>query len=246
MKKTIIITLSMLCAFAIAAAVLSNQLTNMWQSPQQDSIDLSVSSPVEQVEKEYKAIGEYSYISSEEYNKTVFEEEQIYEKINFEIEPDMITYEQVAYTGGALLEQIFPQEEIADKRFIIYGEYDVMDKKCFTGVYKEKENYIIGLHYVYRLDAYSGKLMHLSRTKEESAGEFVGNNTQANEYVGRLLNICGYDEYIDFSVNTLKYYDGLLYKYEIKLDNDNVAHIQFDTHGKKMEIIITDLTDNLL
>lgn len=58
MKKTIIITISMLAVFSFLAWVSANQLTNKWQTPRQDEMELSVSSPVEIVEKEYK---EYPY-----------------------------------------------------------------------------------------------------------------------------------------------------------------------------------------
>ena len=129
MKKVIIITISMLAVFSVLVGASANQLTDRWQTPQQDEIELTTSSPVEMVEKEYKAIGEYSYISNEENNKMVSEKEQFYEKTNFEMEPKMITYEQVAYIGGSLLEQIFPKEEIYDKQFIIYGGYNLTGKK---------------------------------------------------------------------------------------------------------------------
>jgi len=59
MKKVIIITISMLAVFSVLVGVSANQLTNRWQTPLQDEIELTASSPVEMVEKEYK---EYPYI----------------------------------------------------------------------------------------------------------------------------------------------------------------------------------------
>ena len=59
MKKVIIITISMLAVFSVLVGVSANQLTYRWQTPQQDEIELTASSPVEMVEKEYK---EYPYI----------------------------------------------------------------------------------------------------------------------------------------------------------------------------------------
>ena len=86
--------------------------------------------------------------------------------------------------------------------------------------------------------------MYLSRTKDKSMEKIVESNTQANEYAVRLINICGYNEYIDFSVNISKYYDGLLYQYDFKLDDNNVVNLQFDTYGKKLEIIMPELEDD--
>ena len=111
MKKTILITLSMLCAFAIAAAVLSNQLTNMWKSPQQDSIDLSVSSPVEQVEQIYK---EYRYTTD---ISDSFKNEYYYSG-TVPYRDGMISFGEAVSIAGGLLENVLPFLNIDDIVFI--------------------------------------------------------------------------------------------------------------------------------
>ena len=52
MKKTIIITISMLCMFGAVVIFAASRVSNQWQTPQHDEIDLSVSYPVEIAEKE--------------------------------------------------------------------------------------------------------------------------------------------------------------------------------------------------
>ena len=54
MKKTIIITVAMLCVFGAVVMFGADRVSTDWQQPQQDDVEISSSSPVEQVENELK------------------------------------------------------------------------------------------------------------------------------------------------------------------------------------------------
>ena len=58
MKKTILITLAMLCVFGGVVAFGAGRVSDHWQTPWQDKLNLSIVSPVEMVNSEIK---EYSF-----------------------------------------------------------------------------------------------------------------------------------------------------------------------------------------
>ena len=67
MKKTIIITIAMLCVFGGAIIFGAGIVSTDWQKPSEDDVEISTVSPVERVEEEYN---EYSYvIENKEDNK---------------------------------------------------------------------------------------------------------------------------------------------------------------------------------
>ena len=93
MKKVIIITISMLAVFSVLVGVSANQLTDRWQTPLQDEIELTVSSPVEMVEKEYK---EYPYIVDTDSGAIEI------------VQEGMLTYAEAASSMGSVLELAMP------------------------------------------------------------------------------------------------------------------------------------------
>ena len=103
MKKVIIITISMLAVFSVLVGVSANQLTDRWQTPQQDEIELTASSPVEMVEKEYK---EYNY--------------EIDEELTFEPnEDDTVSFAEAVSIGGAVLEKAYPFIDFSNITFSV-------------------------------------------------------------------------------------------------------------------------------
>lgn len=103
MKKVIIITISMLAVFSVLVGVSANQLTDRWQTPQQDEIELTASSPVEMVEKEYK---EYGY--------------EIDAELTFEPnEDDTISLAEAVSIGGAVLEKAYPFIDFSNITFSV-------------------------------------------------------------------------------------------------------------------------------
>ncbi|MBP1552489.1 MAG: hypothetical protein J6C04_09435, partial [Oscillospiraceae bacterium] len=100
MKKVIIITISMLAVFSVLVGVSANQLTDRWQTPQQDEIELTASSPVEMVEKEYK---EYPYIVDTDSGAIEI------------VQEGMLTYAEAASSMGSVLELAMPTLDMSDQ-----------------------------------------------------------------------------------------------------------------------------------
>ena len=89
MKKTIIITISMLCVFGAVVMFGADRVSNDWQQPQQDDkIDISIESPIENMESEIK---KYPYKANDE----------------SELEKGDVSYQEAVYTAGVVLEQIY-------------------------------------------------------------------------------------------------------------------------------------------
>lgn len=129
MKKVILITISMLAVFSVLLAMSANQLTDRWQTPQQDEINLTVQSPVEMVQKEYK---EYNY--------------ELAEKLMFEAgEYDTISFAEAVSMGGAVLEKSYPFIDFSQVTFtvnksnfeMIIMQYSYYDKDLYWSVYCE-------------------------------------------------------------------------------------------------------------
>ena len=49
MKKTIIITIAMLCVFGAAIMIGANEVSNKWQKTDEDELTITPNSPVENV-----------------------------------------------------------------------------------------------------------------------------------------------------------------------------------------------------
>ena len=70
MKKTIFITLTMLIIFGGAVMFGASKVSNDWQQPQKDNMDIVVSSPVNMVEnslKEYKYTQDKNHFAYDAY-----------------------------------------------------------------------------------------------------------------------------------------------------------------------------------
>ena len=103
MKKTILAAVGMIAVFSFAVFVFSGIMEKQWQTPQQDEIELTASSPVEMVEKEYK---EYGY--------------EIDAELTFEPnEDDTISLAEAVSIGGAVLEKAYPFIDFSNITFSV-------------------------------------------------------------------------------------------------------------------------------
>ena len=103
MKKTILAAVGMIAVFSFAVFVFSGMMEKQWQTPQQDEIELTISSPVEMVEKEYK---EYGY--------------EIDAELTFEPnEDDTISLAEAVSIGGAVLEKVYPFIDFSNITFSV-------------------------------------------------------------------------------------------------------------------------------
>ncbi|MBQ7816403.1 MAG: hypothetical protein IJ339_03455, partial [Oscillospiraceae bacterium] len=116
MKKTIIITIAMLCVFGAVVMFGSDIVSNDWQQPQQDDVEVSVKSPVLKVENEFKI---YNFITPESKDERYKDLWDINYPTYVEPQEDMLTYMQAASYGGATIEKYFPHLDIGENPLFI-------------------------------------------------------------------------------------------------------------------------------
>ena len=162
MKKTILAAVGMIAVFSFAVFVFSGMMEKQWQTPQQDEIELTASSPVEMVEKEYK---EYKY-------NTDVKSNWFYGKT--ELKDGMLTYSEAASIAGKYIEEMYWYVDISDVIFDIA----VLDDNRFlvqhlgTEEKGEKSFYLIINCYI---DAYTGEIIS------------IGNTIKSTNYTDKLI-----------------------------------------------------------
>ena len=163
MKKVIIITISMLAVFSVLVGVSANQLTDRWQTPQQDEIELTASSPVEMVEKEYK---EYNY--------------EIDEELTFEPnEDDTVSFAEAVSIGGAVLEKAYPFIDFSNITFSV----NKTDYEKIYIRYRYNNNGLIWTVYCY-VNSRTGYVENYGYDRNtKDAGDTI-----INDYINRYKN----------------------------------------------------------
>ena len=162
MKKTILAAVGMIAVFSFAVFVFSGMMEKQWQIPQQDEIELTASSPVEMVEKEYK---EYKY-------NTDVKSNWFYGKT--ELKNGMLTYSEAASIAGKYIEEMYWYVDINDVTFDIA----VLDDNRFlvqhlrTEEKEDKSFYLIINCYI---DAYTGEIIS------------IGNTIKSTNYTDKLI-----------------------------------------------------------
>lgn len=91
-KKTIFAAIGMIALFSLTVFAFSGIMEKQWQTPRQDDVNLTVQSPVEMVEQEYR---EYNYKIDEE---LTFEENKY----------DTVSFAEAVSIGGTVLEKVYP------------------------------------------------------------------------------------------------------------------------------------------
>ena len=153
MKKTIIITIAMLCVFGGAVVFGAGSIQNQWQKPRQDDANIEIKPVIDSVEEE---------IASYPYNK---------EFVLEEITEDMITQQEAAYISGTMFEYFW--DDISMK-----GEQAGV-LKCIVGNLKGEERYALSVTYPERkgssfasiakksfIEPTTGELLFISRDEE--------------------------------------------------------------------------------
>ena len=124
MKKTIIITVAMLCVFGAVVMFGADRVSTDWQQPQQDDVEISTVSPIEQVENSIKKY-EYDILSKDNIDDFFYKgkkyrlipEENIFEQTD--IKDGMITYAEAISYGGTAVEKIYTDISLDNRKFII-------------------------------------------------------------------------------------------------------------------------------
>lgn len=139
MKKTIALTIAILAAFSLIIMAFSSKVENGWQQPQSDSVDLTVSSPVDMVEKEYKI---YEYQTGTECDGIYKNASEYRSMFSVEYKEGMLTAEQAASICGNAFETWYPHNLLTSPFYIQSVIYpNTNDKVVYSAVYMEYMDY---------------------------------------------------------------------------------------------------------
>lgn len=189
MKKTILITLAMLCVFGGVVAFGAGRVSDHWQTPWQDKLNLSIVSPVEMVNSEIK---EYSFERLENlarqprYNELYTE----YKHLKAEHKEGMLTFAEAAAKGGTLAEKLCTDLDLKDKTValeLITLPEEYMGSTVFCGYFHNEEETVYTVAYL--VDAFTGNLIylyydapHLSMSSDD---DFAYSNEEWNDDIIR-------------------------------------------------------------
>ena len=205
MKKTIITTLAMLIIFGGAVIFGAGRVSTDWQKPNEDDVEISVVSPVENVEN---AIKEYTYNVLSKENKRQFfytdgeypvsPAENVFEQAD--VQQGMITYAEAVGYGASAMEKLWTDVSFDSSEFIIalekmktYKEGEELHKNG-VGVNFKFYRYLpqyafIGRNiendkvFQYYVDAYTGRILSLYRIDEDLFDEATMLYPVYNEYL---------------------------------------------------------------
>ncbi len=184
MKKTIIITIAMLCVFGAVVMFGANRVSTDWQQPSEDDVEISTISPVERVEEEYKIYNFQTVNNCDEIYRSTAD----YKKVNaIEFEEGMLTVDQAASYCGTAIEKYYPEYSLEDKNFLIaLIKYPYSTNAVYSATYMEYieiektehyESYLLPyLEVQCEIDAYTGKVFRLTQSH-------YGNDTGRDEIV---------------------------------------------------------------
>ena len=258
MKKTIIITLAMLSVCAAAVAIFAGQLEAAWQQPQENESNFTTSSPVEQVENEFKEIGEYPFAVFSDYIETLEEKRgmEALMAMATEKDEDMITEAEAAYIGGNALEKLFPNETFTDKEFVVvplkWKSPHMEERTVLEGFWQIENPYDHEtdpgrlLHsYAYWVDAYTGELIFVSHSKAETDVNLKRTPQQALEYAAGLAKAMGYDSYTAYITECTQYNaetDANVWSVELLVAEDKSLSFSFNDLEDSFFYAVNDTT----
>lgn len=258
MKKTIIITISMLAVCAFALVVFAGQLEDAWKQPQENESNFTASSPVEQVENEFKEFGAYPFVVFDDYIATLEDKRGMEALMAMQIEKDenMISEAEAAYIGGNALEKLFPNETFTDKEFIIvplkWKSPHMTEKTVFEGLWQIENPYNHAtdpgrclLSYAYWIDAYTGEVIHVSRVEAETDVNHKRTPQQALEYAESLAKAIGYDSYSKYNIEWAQYNDEIdanVWGVELLVADDKSLSFSFNDLEDNFFYVVNDIT----
>lgn len=178
MKKTIALTVAMLAVFSVIIMAFSSKVESDWQQPHSDSVDLTVSSPVDMVEKQYKI---YDYQTGADCSDIYRHASEYRSMFSIGQKDGMLTTEQAASICGNTFETWYPQNSLAGPIYIQLVTYPHTENKAeYSAVYMEYIDY----------DAFTfeGDITKLGPPKREM-------NCEIDAYTGKItkLNSYAYD-----------------------------------------------------
>ena len=251
MKKTIIITIAMLCFFGIAIMIGANEVSANWQQSIEDEVNITASSPVENVENEFKEFGAYPFVKFSEHIQTLQDKSGMEALMSMEIETEegMISYEEVAYIGGNALEKLFPDEVFTDKQFVIvplnWISPHISERVVYEGFYIVENPADHPVHprrnvlsYAYWIDAYTGEVLYVTKSEADTDVNLKRTPEQALEYAVALAKAMGYESYSKYNIEWARY------NAEIEANTWGVELLVAE--DKSLSFCFNDLEDNFL
>ena len=246
MKKTLFLTIVMLIISALALNVFAGKKEKGWEEPNIDNPELTSSSPVEQVDEEFKEIGSFTYVDVNEWADMVNDLNVTAGLVGLQIETDesMISMAEAAYYGGTALEKMFPNETFADKEFVMipmkWKSPHADTRTVYEGMYRtynsgdEKVNpYGTKLAYSYYVDAYTGEVIYVS-VYDFSKETLVNKNMSEQDaliYATDMAKALGYENCSKYYIQTTPYnneVDANFFEVDLVVDDGEVVSFNFN------------------
>ena len=182
MKKTIIITFCMLCAFGALLYMGSAVVSDRWQQHQQDEVSLSVVSPVERVNKEVK---EYSFDRFENFSHQPPYDGwyRQWNHLKTDHKEGMLTYAEAAAQGGSMAEELCTDLDLKDKTValeLITLPMEYSGSTVFCGYYYNEEETVYTVAYL--VDAFTGNLLYLYFNAPHQRVPYTAYSNQPEEF----------------------------------------------------------------
>ena len=241
MKRTIIITLAMLIVFGGAVIFGADRVSNDWQQPQKDNMDIVVSSPVNMVENSLK---EYKY--TQDKNHFAYDAYKDYE---IEFTEGMISPKEAVAYGCTAMENVFPHlnleeltfgtvlinwpimmDGISTPAYIFDALEEPSDIDVPDGVFRSLNRYSMAV------DAYTGKVVYLAlddRSAERKITEtakHIMTEQQVVEHIVELCKVLGYDNPQKYCLHHLTESStkGSFYEISVLTEDNQILVFNFD------------------
>ena len=175
MKKTIALTVAMLAVFSVIIMAFSSKVESDWQQPHSDSVDLTVSSPVDMVEKQYKI---YDYQTGADCSDIYRHASEYRSMFSVGQKDGMLTTEQAASICGNTFETWYPQNSLTGPIYIQLVTYPHTENKAvYSAVYME--------YIEYDALTFEGDITKLGPPKREM-------NCEIDAYTGKITKLNNY------------------------------------------------------
>lgn len=241
MKKTIIITIAMLCVFGAVVMFGADKVSTDWQQPQKDNVEITVNSPVNMVENSLK---EYKYVQDENHFAT-----EAYKAFATEFVEGMISPQEAVAYGCTAMENVFPHLNLEEVTFgAVLINWPVMEDGISTPAYifdalAEPTDIdmpagvaVIPNRYSMVVDAYTGKVVYLALDDRSAArkitetAEYIMTEQQVVEYITELCKVLGYDNPIKYCLHHLTESPakGSFYEISVLTDDSQILVFDFD------------------
>ena len=236
MKKTIIITIAMLCVFGGAVVFGAGSIQNQWQKPQQDDANIEIKPVIDSVEEE---------IASYPYNK---------EFVLEEITEDMITQQEAAYISGTMFEYFWDDISMKGREAGVFWNMVLKsrEKECYAYwvmYYEGIEGTVAPITKQAFVEPTTGELLYIRRDEESFYGVMLEDVEESRiddktadillEKSLKYAEKLGYIDCTEYAVTrdtlgfvSAKYDKAAIYSVVIKTENKDI--LEFDYYDNEV------------